>query len=168
MGTRCVVVILIGSFRRNRYAAEMGTICPNSPLNGVLRRNRFDFRPRLRRNGYASRDVELRGNDLCTCFCVDKGLRRHPAGNTDGLVDSDTQKRVRFFARWLWKSLWDQQVIHADSGSARALKRVRLAADSGSGLRRNEYESPQNLVRRAGKSPLKSTASSLRIRFTSS
>jgi len=77
------------------------------------------------------------------------------------------QKRVRFGLGFLWKSLWDQWLIPADSGTAFSLKRVRLAADSGSGLRRNEYGMPQKRVQRGSKSALQSRALALRIRFTS-
>lgn len=70
--------------------------------------------------------------------------------------------------RKLWKSLWNHGVIPAESGSGKSLKRVRPAADSGSGLRRNEYGCAQNRVRGGRLSALESSTYTSRIRFTSS
>ena len=68
----------------------------------------------------------------------------------------------------LWTSLWKQQVIPAESGSARSQNWVRICADSGSQQRRIRYGSLQKWVRKTAIRPAKSWACRSRIRFTSS
>jgi hypothetical protein len=101
----------------------------------------------LRRNGYGRQVGRLWRNRRRTQFCGDNlsanlSLPVYVTKSTHG-----AQKRVRFGPEHLWKSLWEQGVIPAETGSGLALKRVRYTAESGTALRRNEYGSTQNRVR---------------------
>ncbi|RZT31803.1 hypothetical protein EV147_4303 [Cupriavidus agavae] len=159
---------------RYRHADHSGSAQKRVRWSWAGRLSRISQKRVRRRNGYACRKIgsearrrrigygfgpgfapEHCGSDaqladktsFRTRFCVDKHLpgRREKAAS-DG-PRRLAQKRVRLCPLILWKSLWDQQVIPAESGSRLSLKRVRLAADSGSGYRRNGFGCPQNRVR---------------------
>ena len=98
-----------------------------------------------------------------TSFCVDNHaaaqisteIRRERAGKPR-IPAVITQKRVRLPAWPLWKSLWSCQVIPAETSSRQAQIRVRVAADTGSALRRIEYGCPQIRVRKGSFFPYES------------
>jgi len=164
MGTLWAAIRPGAWFRRNWYAAETGTLRGAAGCQPRRRRSRYAQRGDLRRNGYAS------GRKPRECVLDSAWITRFAMLWSTSTVIRGAH-RAESGTLWrenLWKSRWNHRVIPAESGSPYALKRVRFVADSGSGLRRNEYGSTQNRVRRGQYSALKSSTYTSRIRFTSS
>lgn len=137
-GTPQKQVRLDGAARVFRTRAETGTVLGCGTQKRV-------------RTGLAS---HMRQAARRTSFCVDNGaaaqisteIRRERAGKPR-IPAVLAQKRVRLPAWPLWKSLWSCRVIPAETSSRQAQIRVRVAADTGSALRRIEYVCAQNRVR---------------------
>lgn len=146
--------------RRNRYVPVRMT-----PVS--VRRSRYAFRkPRrpeqLAELGTPQKQVRgSRGDDRAGLTQKRVRNRREPGSSTMNVLQESriwsfrtggaliaAQKRVRQMSDPLWISLCNAEVIPAENGSALALKRVRVYADSGSRLRRIEYAAAQNQVRR--------------------
>jgi len=150
--------------RRNRYAfafpippcgypqkrvrRRIGYAPSKNSVQALCRRIGYGIGPPGVRISQSQRSGQERARQKRTRFCVDKRPYSGHKTRSGGAASAGAQKRVRFLSIPLWKTLWDQQVIPAESGSLFTLKRVRPVADSGSALRRNRYKSAQNRVRR--------------------
>lgn len=152
-------------FLRPCGIAESGTL-RSYPMPGIVRRSRYAFRKPVARRclaelGTPQKWVRPRAASRLAAI-AQKRVRRRGTRPLDRRVSglmclfgcfwptlhaAVAQKRVRPRSLSLWIRLCNVEVIPAESGSALALKRVRVYADSGSRLRRIEYAAPQNQVR---------------------
>lgn len=141
-------------FRRNGYGAETGTQLWRETLIQDPRRNGYAFGARHAETGTLCRQRRRRQTGRRTSFCGDnQGPAQISTGIDQGMAGKPripvrrTQKRVRFHPSPLWTSLWDTQVIPAETSTRLPQIWVRPAADTGSPLRRIEYVRPQIRVR---------------------